>query len=109
MNHLDIRYGYYQLPNEGGGMHHTIFDFIPKPNTTNPVPASFEKTERAPTGTTRDTQDGTYEEVIIYNRNVIIRTHWVYFSQTKAASGLKGSISCAEILYGGSELCALAR
>ena len=45
-------------------------------------------------------RDGGFDKIIIYARNVIIRTHGDYFSQTKAASGLKWSIGCVEILYG---------
>ena len=44
--------------------------------------------------------DSGFDEIIIYTRNVIIRTHGDYFSQTKAASGLNRSIGCVEILYG---------
>ena len=46
------------------------------------------------------TRDGPFDKIIIYTRNVIIRTHGDYFSQTKAASGLNRSIGCVEILYG---------
>ena len=45
-------------------------------------------------------KDGGFDKIIIYTRNVIIRTHGDYFSQTKAASGLNRSIGCVEILYG---------
>ena len=45
-------------------------------------------------------KDGPFDKIIIYARNVIIRTHGDYFSQTKATSGLIGSIGWAEILYG---------
>ena len=44
--------------------------------------------------------DGPFDKIINYTRNVIIRTHGDYFSQTKAASGLNRSIGCVEILYG---------
>ena len=44
--------------------------------------------------------DGGFHKIIIYARNVIIRTHGDYFSQTKAASGLNRFIGCVEILYG---------
>ena len=46
------------------------------------------------------TSDGGFDKIINYTRNVIIRTHGDYFSQTKAASGLNRSIGCVEILYG---------
>ena len=45
-------------------------------------------------------KDGGFDKIINYTRNVIIRTHGDYFSQTKAASGLNRSIGCVEILYG---------
>ena len=45
-------------------------------------------------------RDGPFDKIINYTRNVIIRTHGDYFSQTKAASGLNRSIGCVEILYG---------
>ena len=45
-------------------------------------------------------QGWPFDKIIIYARNVIIRTHGDNFSQTKATSGLKGSIGWAEILYG---------
>ena len=47
-----------------------------------------------------NTKDGGFDKIIIYTRNVIIRTHGDYFSQTKAVSGLNTSIGCVEILYG---------
>ena len=47
-----------------------------------------------------DFKDGPFDKIINYTRNVIIRTHGDYFSQTKAAGGLKRSIGCVEILYG---------
>ena len=47
-----------------------------------------------------DFKDGPFDKIINYTRNVIIRTHGDYFSQTKAASGLNRSIGCVEILYG---------
>ena len=34
-------------------------------------------------------EDGPFDKIINYTRNVIIRTHEDYFSQTKAASGLR--------------------
>jgi len=45
-------------------------------------------------------EDGPFDKIINYTRNVIIRTHGDYFSQTKAASGSNRSIGCGEILYG---------
>ena len=45
------------------------------------------------------TWDDGFDKIIIYARNVIIRTHGDYFSQTKAASGLKWSIGCLEIYF----------
>ena len=36
--------------------------------------------------------DGGFDKIINFTRNVIIRTHGDYLSQTKAASGLNGSI-----------------
>ena len=57
-----------------------------------------------------NSSDGPFDKIINYTRDVIIRTHGDYFSQTKAASGLNRSIGCVEILYAmGSEMCALAR
>ena len=47
-----------------------------------------------------DFKDGPFDKIINYTRNVIIRTHGDYFSQTKAASGSNRSIGCGEILYG---------
>jgi len=62
-----------------------------QPTTQGHLPAFYRS---------RRSMDGPFDKIIIYTRNVIIRTHGDYFSQTKAASGLNRSIGCVEILYG---------
>ena len=61
-------------------------------------PAQVKRTK--PSAAILFSLDGPFDKIINYTRNVIIRTHGDYFSQTKAASGLNRSIGCVEILYG---------
>ena len=70
--------------------------------TRNPIPAipktAWGQAIFEPPPYTRKARDGSFDKIINYTRNVIIRTQGDYFSQTKAASGLNRSIGCGGIL-----------